>query len=373
MRTPFTSSPIVLVAMGASTCLGRCVQAASAARSQITRFSSLGDTSVMDEETGEVVGLLGAPAAVASGFEGDGRVIRLAVDAMDDLYASADGPIGWARTALFLALTPPELEAATELDDADTAEVEFEQAPSSVDAWGTALAERIAELSNLRDRSARPQLYLQERHGTVLALRDAVRTLTDGTHDQVIVLAADSTIDDTRLGRWAAHRRLRIPSRPVGILPGEAAVACLFARLHPRAGRVVTRSSCVHFPVIAANPTDGGSESVLGRRMSQLLSSARAMTRIEPTVIYADLNGEVARASEFGSALAQLPPDSSLRSCFHFFPALAFGETGAAGPLLGLVLTARAFERGYASGQSAIGIVASDEGLRAAIVVERAS
>jgi 3-oxoacyl-[acyl-carrier-protein] synthase-1 len=111
---------------------------------------------------------------------------------------------------------------------------------------------------------------------------------------------------------------------------------------------------------------------VFAEVVMRALSRADAVEAPRGTV-YVDLNGEAWRAADWGSALARTRSRCAIASWSTEMPALSFGDLGAAGPVLALLLASRSFTCGYARGPLALVVVAGDEGDRAAIVLSRAS
>jgi 3-oxoacyl-[acyl-carrier-protein] synthase I len=366
------TGPVVLGAMGASTCLGGHVMAAAAAHAQISRFGPLQDMLVLDDETGERVPLTGAPVvAVTSGFEGKGRLVRLAVDAIQDLLATTSVEVDWRRIGVFLALAAPGDEGtAEEAGPAEDDDIRFEDSPGSAEDWSAAVADAIVEALGLPGDLAPWHRYTAERTGTVQALRDAIDAVAQGAVGEALVVAVDSAIDEARLSRWIEQHRLKTPSHPVGLMPGEAGVVLLLSRTTPPASQRAD-TSLIRAPIVECEPPPGDHPPTGHALAAVLTAAASAQESLPIGTIVCDLNGEVERAVELGAAFAQIPGGSPLLSCRQVIPAVAFGETGAAGPLLGVVLASRAFARNYAGEGSAVVLVGADDGTRAALTVQR--
>jgi 3-oxoacyl-[acyl-carrier-protein] synthase I len=372
--------PSLIKGVGAATCLGPWITAAAAARCGVTRFGAVPGLLVPDEESGGLIPLIGAPATwVTHGFEGAGRVLRLAIAALADLRNNSVEPIQWDRTAIFFALAPFAAPSATpkvavtadpELlaDEFGMPEPDIEPPPlpaPSSEQLARVLVARVMEHAELDQRLVHG-IYTKERWGTVGALHDGLLGLSSRHIEQALVIAADSAIDPGRLALWASARRLKTPGEADGFMPGEAAVALLLG------SRARGRAPVLHAPVLASeapHPDDAPS----GRALSAVLVSAAKRLRAPPRSIYVDLNGEARRAAELGHAASRMPPDCALRDSFYEIPATSFGETGAAGPLLAAALAARSFSRGYAQGTTCLVSVMDDAGNRAAFGLEAGS
>lgn len=85
--------------------------------------------------------------------------------------------------------------------------------------------------------------------------------------------------------------------------------------------------------------------------------------------VMTDQNGETYRANEWGNAVVALSSSPGFSDWETHAPASNFGETGAASPLLSIVLQTRAFVRGYASSDAAVVAVSDDGPERGAVVI----
>jgi hypothetical protein len=159
---------------------------------------------------------------------------------------------------------------------------------------------------------------------------------------------------------------LKTPQHPVGLQAGEAGCAMLLTRrTEASEERPLLRG-----PFLAREPLVQD-ELPGGQALVTVMTAAAAAARRTPGVIYADCTGEVPHAFDLGSAIARLPAGSPLRAARPVMPAAAFGETGAAAPLLGVLLSARAFARHYEPSDAAVVLVSIEDGTRAALLLER--
>jgi 3-oxoacyl-[acyl-carrier-protein] synthase I len=377
---PATAAPLraFIRGAGAATSLGRLSAAAAAARAGITRFAPVPGLVLLDDESGEPVPLVGAPAhPLTQGFESEGRVVRLMIDALADLLERAGDGIDWSSTGIFVALSAPPpappVEPATDLSEEELGPDEYgPPEPDVAEAPPVASPVEIAR-SIVRtsfdahgiDAGLLRHLDLGERLGALAALRVALESLERKLIGQAIVVAADSLIDGAKLAHWARQpNRLKTANSPVGFMPGEAAVALL---LGARGGP----DDCTLHSALLEEEGIAGAPASPGRALARVLESAAAQLGTPPATIYLDLNGEEDRATEWGAGVARLPPASPLRNAALQLPATAFGETGAAGPLLAVALATRAWARGHAAGASCVVLCHQASGTRAAFGVER--
>src|SRR5262249_2411791 len=85
--------------------------------------------------------------------------------------------------------------------------------------------------------------------------------------------------------------------------------------------------------------------------------------------MFADLNGESARAHRLGFALTTLADCLIDPAIEH--PAVSFGETGAAFPAIATCLAVGSFDRGYARSNAALIVNTDVAGNAACVVIER--
>lgn len=312
-----------------------------------------------DEEEG-VAHVVGHPLqGVTNGFEGIGLYTLMSAHALNDLarYAGLDrrDRSFWASTAIFTCLSRPRLEDL----GATFEELLEERLVPAV------LAE--TELPALARRGRR----FMSGHASVLeAVHAARQELQDGRVKRVILLAADSLVGDDDI-MWLAQREmLKTPQRPVGLMPGQAAVALLLegeSEARRRSARVEAFIEAVH--------VGRESDSRERRRPSsgQALASVLERTlegRRGVSDAYGDLNGQEARAREWGSALVRLSGTYDLPVTPRC-PATSLGDTGSVSGAIAIAAATRSFVRGYARGNEVLVWSSSDSGeVASALVVQ---
>ena len=112
-------------------------------------------------------------------------------------------------------------------------------------------------------------------------------------------------------------------------------------------------------------PADG---RVLARCALETLDEAGA--RKERPVLVSDHNGEEARARELGMVLLHLRGQGpELDELTTWFPAVGFGDVGAAAGAVGACVAVRALQRGYAPSRRCLVLSCSDGEERAAVLL----
>lgn len=395
-----TDSTVAVRAIGAATALGGAAQAAAAARANLTRPSVIPGCVAIDPETNEPVPVTGICAApITDGFEGPARLGRLGEAALHDLLCAAPH-LEPLRTAMVLALPralgdpaavagapararrpapDPEDEPLEEPDEEPEEEPEAEaarseeQQPDEPPAQAAArLAEEILDGAALALPATAVQCVLDERRGAAVAIQGAITALGERRVDAVVLLAVDALADPPRAERLLEYGRLKSPDHPTGFLPGEAAVALLLERTDSARSRHQAPVALLSAPVMGLEPGAGADAPPAGRVLHDVLASALAGSGSGGTgAVYVDLNGESRRAHEWGNVLVHARRSSRLDLWTQHIPALAFGETGTASPLLAVLLAAHAFARRRDAGDRALVAVVGEDGHRAAFAVRR--
>lgn len=380
-----TSQPVAVSAIGAATALGGAVQAAAAARANVSIPSVIPGCVALDPETNEPGPVTGLPAlTVTDGFEGLARLERLGEAALADLLFSAPR-LEPSRTALLLALPralgdaegveePPPRSGSGEDPAAPQDPQDEDEEPAEPPARAAArLAEQLLDGVALALPSESIRCVLDERRGTTQAIQRAIALLEERQLDAVLLLAMDSFADPPRAERLLEEGRIKTFDHPTGFIPGEAAVALLLERPETVRSRQQVPVALLAAPIVAVEP--GGQDPDVppaGRVLHEVLAAAVAGSGSGGSgSVFLDLNGESRRAHEWGNALVHARRASRLDLWAQQIPALSFGETGAASPLLAVLLAARAFARCPTSGDRAVVGVVGEDGHRAALLVRR--
>jgi 3-oxoacyl-[acyl-carrier-protein] synthase I len=368
------SPPVSVTALGMVSSLGNdVITACAAARAGLTRPAELTSLDFGGEETFGDETLDGPPEVVghpvrgiADGFTGLGKALLLGGAALDDLLAQRPlSATEAARTGFLLNLSDHHLP------DADARARQEQALPST--RWRRLTARlhvRLAESHGLHSPPRNINLYYGGHIGVAMAVKEAVAMIARGEVDRCIVAAIDALTEPGFLLAAARLRQLRTNDNPVGLIPGEAAAAFLIER-----GFEATRAgfdpiASLGMAVVAQNDTDllAADPRPTGVGLASLLD---AVLQASPPIGFSigDLNGTPQRAFEWGSALLRLRARHRFVDQPAWFPAVSFGDTGAASGAVGVCVAARAFARGYAPGESGIVWLSSENGIKGAIVL----
>lgn len=199
------------------------------------------------------------------------------------------------------------------------------------------------------------------------ALSRAAQALAQARYEQCVVAAADSLIDGRILRDLATAGRLLTPVNSDGFTPGEAA-ACLV--MQPgRHGAIATIRG------LGAGKEPGTLYSDVPLRGDGMIAAVR-MALSQAGLALHDMDFRVSDAAGEGYHFREqsLILTRLLRQTKATFPlwlpASSLGHVGTAAGLCGLVQAIVAHRRGYAPGPLALGTVGSDDGERAAVVLD---
>jgi 3-oxoacyl-[acyl-carrier-protein] synthase-1 len=359
-----------VTALGAVTSVGySAATACSSIRAGVTRPSLLDGFEVLDMDEQEPVGLTAHPLGEATrGFSGVGRWLQMAALALEDLSVSGSLPAAeeaWFWSAADCYLVLPVLD------------------PRRFDSTGMGGSEEALEASflrPLRNRCAsffapsRTALLARGRIGTLEAIQVAARQVFEGRAARAVVLAVDSLVDEPALLWLAESNRLKEDENPVGLVPGEAAVAFVVepAPLASERGS----SPLAHIVAVATarenNAFMWGGDSLgdaVAEVVQRVVSDAGVATPYRAEVL-TDLNGESWRSAEYGNARIKIPT-SVWAGDRYSMPAASVGDVGAAMTALELAVACHSLDRGYAAGRNVMVISSDEYGEVGAAVLER--
>lgn len=366
-----------LTGLGLITNVGHDVVTACASqRAGLVRTTPLDDVWAYDPSELEIR-VTGTPIkGIADGFVQTGKWVRLALLCLEDLIhysrlPPAEDTAFWSTTGLLWVLpelaferfgwpepeTPHLLERYCGQLLRDLGRVPFQMLPDSFIASGPV--------------------------GATLALQKASRVLSGaGSLRRLIVLASDSWLDHLSLRLLIDEGRLKTPERATGLCPGEAAAGVL---VEPTS-QARTRGARLEANIlgVASRPAPGpiDSEQPVSSRVQMAPGIARQLSTAVAEVLDAadtsrpfcgdillDLNGEDWKARVWGYARPMLSKYLEPSRTREIFPAISFGDIGAASGVAGLCVAARSFSRGYATSDQTLICSISDNGETGAVLV----
>ncbi len=320
--------------------------AAAAVRAGISRIEA--DSMIVDRG--------GAPLHCARvpwldpGLAGQQRMVALCDAVVEDLLRQAPW-LAAARIPVLLAL------------------------PGHRPGWSTADEQSIVgHVSNLRGGAFAGNVYVAGRGhaGGLVALDVAANRISGGVSEACLVLAADSYLDPATITWLSTGARLCETDSRSGFAPGEGAAAILvssrsFARGLGRELALVHRAGIAREP----HTIDQGRE-VMGEGMAAALTIAMQHRQSDAAItdVYLDANGERYRSQEWGMAAVRRP-GALFDPLTYVSAAQSWGDIGAASGLAFACLATESWRWGRSQGDLSLLVAGSDEGTRAAVVLER--
>jgi len=376
---------ICITGMGMVTSLGLDVRTCcAAARAGIVRPTEIDTFPVRSPEDGEISGLMvHVVPMLTEGFEGQARLQRLTTAALKDLvHQTVHAPWKQGSTAFYLSLPDPRrvYTGFGLISDEEERKEKEEEAREILaepldEEWAHALLTKAAQLSGWPDKPDLRFIATSGNTGVAQALRKAMEELKTGTIDVGVVGGVDSLLDEATLAWLENTHRLKTPDMPVGLQPGEAAAFFTVeivressaAKAKALAGIQAVHMGTEARTLLSGEPSLGEGLAVL---MMRLVDGGNANGQV-PWFI-TDQNGEFSRAMEWGNAVVRMIENwPVLGEAVLWYPAMSFGDTGAATGAVAACMAMRAFEQGYApAGKSPIIISSADGVSRAALFLK---
>ncbi len=342
--------PLYVVALGASTAVGRCAwSSAAAVRAGISGFTQ---HPYMIDTAGEPMRAAIAPwlDIDLSGTERFEALLFPAIDqALEPVTETQASPL---RIALSLGLPSPRPGLPGDLQPA--------------------LKKSLSD--KYRQVFSAAAVFPNGHAAGLLALDAAAKKLAEGAFDACVVAGVDSYIEPETL-EWLEESDQLHSAGPLnnawGFIPGEGAGALLLMRRE-----IVEQLQLAPFARLlgvgtAFEPKRIKTETVcIGEGLTEAFRGALAALPDDTKVtdVYCDMNGEPYRADEYGFAC--LRTKEAFESASDFIaPADCWGDVSAAGAPLHLVLAAIAGAKGYANGDVAFAWASAEGGERSAALM----
>jgi hypothetical protein len=369
---------VVVTGVGVCSSLGDLATACAAARAGLSVPSEL-DFNVDEGDQEDAVPVVGHPVPDLESYRGRGRLIALAEQALADLAAQDPGLAKREGLGFLLCLTDPETRRFE--PEPEPGRPPPEAPPSEREKFRAAagarldLAADIAALAGLPVDRAQLRVFASGATGLAAAVDSAVQVLEARQLTSCLIGCVDSQIDIPILQFLKDSGRLKGPNEPNGLMPGEAAVFLSLERsdVARHQGRPVLARLSATAMAQGIDP-DTVDHPPRGTALLELFTRLVGGAGPPPAGSFwflTDQNGELFRALEWADfvirARERFPevPQAPL-----WYPAVTFGDTGAASGALAVGMAVRAFARGYAPAPTAIVLSATYEGLRSAVQID---
>lgn len=235
------------------------------------------------------------------------------------------------------------------------------------------LQQQLLQFSDLPVRLSACRAYMSG-HSATLSLMDQARhEMAQDEYDVCLVAGVESYFHPDTMEWLDENRQLVGAVSRSGFVPAEGAGCCLLMTpatackvgLQPVA---LMTGSCVDWEYKRIKTQDIN----LGEGLINVIRNTVAMldsTQGKIHAIYCDINGERYRGEEWGFACLKLARyfEDPTGYCS---PADCWGDMGAASGVLFSALAIQAAQRGYASGARNLLWTSSENGLRAAVMLE---
>jgi 3-oxoacyl-[acyl-carrier-protein] synthase-1 len=243
--------------------------------------------------------------------------------------------------------------------------------PGRFDGLDNALMQMIGAELGVRF-SGNSTLVAHGRVGTTIALRFAMRLISEGKAETVLVAATDSLLSGPTLDHYDLEGRLLGERNSNGFIPGEGAGALLVGRLSDLSVQRSSVLACRGLGFATETVTIASDEPLRADGLTQAIKAALseaglAMHDLDFRIT--DISGEHYYFKEAALALQRtLKERKEEFDLWH--PAECTGEQGAAsGPSI-LALAYTAAFKGYAKGSRVLTNWANDSGQRSAAAFE---
>jgi 3-oxoacyl-[acyl-carrier-protein] synthase-1 len=209
----------------------------------------------------------------------------------------------------------------------------------------------------------------------LLALDTVIKKFSENTLDACVVAGVDSYMNAETL-EWLEECDQLHGAGPLnnawGFIPGEGAGAVLLVRCQIAQRLRLTPLAQVLGSGMAFEPKRIKTQTVcIGEGLTQAICGALATQQdcVKVTDVYCDMNGESYRADEFGFTALRVKENFESLSDF-VAPADCWGDVSAASGPLHIGLASIAVNKNYSNGRSAIIWASSESGERASALLD---
>lgn len=378
--------PVVITGCGLVCSLGFDVSTACVAmRGGLVRPSTV-DTFMVGDIDDSGGAIVHAAPFITHGFEGDARLLRLMQAALDDLQLQhPESPWKDARTGFYLSIPDPDRVHTGHDLIADDALREQEinrykqiqanrSAPVDVNDRAQQLLQKSTKLAGWTSPVKLQRASIAGHTGVAELVKLARHDLESEIVDLAIVGGVDSWIDESSLLWLERRKRLKSPTMPVGLQPGEAAGFLLIekdhrAKLRNAAPLAVLQSVTLEqesHPHLTA-------EASTGKALAKVLSHSAELagwSPERPPWLVVDQNGETYRAMEWGYTLSHLIDEHpAFKQPTLWYSVASVGDTGAASGIVQASMALQAFARNYAPARRVAVLSSAEAGQRACMLL----
>lgn len=349
----------------------------AAARAGLLRARELDDLFVYDAENEVEIPVIGHQVRpLSAGLFGNARLLQLLLGALDDLRHSHEPanqrPVGFVlvtrselhRSAWLKAVreNPELVEGEFDVDAAD------EELASQRQRLSSDLLSQVIDRGKIAVEPRARHAILADQTGFIGALDQAERWLREGVCQTCWIGSVDSYLDPDTIVALRGLRLLKTPDNPVGLMPGELA-GFLAVEDSDRVRREQRRISAVIESFAQTTDAKGRLTDEPSTFEPLLRAMATAHDGGQDTLAVVNLNGDTARAAEWGNIIVARRARSLPDHTGPWIPPLHFGEIGAATGTASVAMLACAWSRNYAPSPRALVSLFDDGQARGAFSV----
>jgi 3-oxoacyl-[acyl-carrier-protein] synthase-1 len=310
-------------------------------------ISAIRETPWYDFESGEA--LRGAKVALPHWWEGIGKLADLVAPAIHECLRCA-APTAAAEVPLLIGVA-----AASR--------------PGRVSDLDERLLDEVEARLGLQ-RQPHSQLIAMDQVGCAHALAIADQLIREHKADRVVVAGVDSFLQRTMLESFNKQRRLMTPTNSNGFFPGEAGCAILVGE---PGGAHEAMPTIIGLGMGQESATIQGTDPLRATGLTHAVRQAldRAGLALKDVALrLTDLSGEHYKFKEAAFVAGRLNGGEREQALDLWHPIEFLGEIGAAILPCLLAQAAHARQYRYAPGPFALCHVGSDDGGRAALIVD---
>ena len=377
------SETIAITGLGMVSSLGLdVVSSCAAAQAGISRINKLNTLQLMDTNTGELGYAVGCPVSgITDGYLGLGRLVRLGLIGLKDLINYSELS-DWRNSGLYINLSTgiyfKEWEKV-ERDKIVESQSEYIENVIPYDIglrnniYKMWLIPTILKLCKLNIDPENQLVFFGDQVGIINVIQVALNNILSGKFERCIIGGIDSYVEADILEAIYNLNLIKTPSNPAGIIPGECASFILLEReevARRRNGKIegFIESICEKsesFNRFSNQPPIG---IALLETISETLESIKN-TEHSLDLIIGSINGDPYRSYDWGYTQVHLKSKYSFEDIIEWYPALSFGEIGAATGFAAICMAIRGFVRGYVKTDNVLIWLYNDNGSRGSFFV----
>ena len=340
-----------IVSTGACTSVGGARLSTAAFRAGLVRKKEMDSFTFNDNTSNEPMSIVGSPIqTICSGFESLARILILASEALKDLHANIGDALKLADIQINFSLyVPSKYRHVIEEEGGSDVVIDRILSYSQLSGEGYAVKKIVYDLADV--------VTLPGKHDSA-----------SGSAENIVEIigAVDSLLNQEEIESLVAENRLKTPSKPDGLTPGEGAVFLLLTQNRALATTPVVLSELILEQVVQEME---GSEPVDGNKLSQsMLGVVQDMPVSGESInVYSNFCGASQTAYELSNAIIRFNQQANAKNVEVITPCQTFGSVGGADLFLAISLSYCSVSLGFANKKLFIVSYIGEKGLRISV------